>query len=1189
MKRFWKIFICAFVAILLLSAFDLTAEAAVGGSCGASAKWSYENGTLTISGSGRMSNMSRYTLPWSAYKDSVTNVVIEEGITYIGTDAFYEMANIKNVSLPDTLTEIGYAAFCWCEGLQKIDIPGSVKVIGENAFWCCLDLTEVTFHEGLVEIKDEAFNSCRLIERLDFPQSLEKIGYWAFGGCSDLLSVSMPGVKELGESCFSGCTDLLSVEFGKELKDIKSNTFAYCYVLGNIVIPGSVDYIGDTAFYLCEAMGKVKFTGSVPEISGTAFAGAAAMIYYPECNTEWEEVYGNDFGGDLSWLTFFVDGHNYSETIIEPTCLRWGYTLYMCDDCDEYYMTDYNFALGHNWDKGVVSGSKKTYTCQRCGLQRFEYSISGSCGSYARWTLDTETGTLDITGTGSISSNSGFKSYKDRIRFVTISSGITSIGAETFHEFENIESIDIPDTVSNIGEGAFVWCSKLKEIVVPEGVKKIYDSTFWGCQSLEKLVLPSTLEFIGSDVFYKCDSLKYLYIPDSVDSIGELAFWYCRGLEEINIPKSIKRIPTDCFSSCSNLKTVVMHDELEIIGEDAFDSCRSLEKITIPDSVHTIESGAFWGCSSLTEAIIPGSVMNFGEYVFGNCGSLKNIKFTGNPPVFHENAFTSTKTNALYRAGNSAWTSSIRKQYGGTVTWKTYNVVGHMFTSEIVEQRCELWGYTKYSCIDCDEYYMDAYTAPIGHDWIFSKNVSNYSIYICNNCGAEKEVYEVVGSCGSGLYWKLNTDEGILRIYGSGSMNSMGRDSQPWASYRDCITKVIIESGVRSIGSYAFYEHPVLESIEIPNTVRSIGLGAFAWSQMLQEITIPEGVTSIPEDCFWACSELKVINLPNSILTIGQGAFYHTAITSIHLADGISDMGEDAFWYCTNLKSVTIPKGVKILRETIFSSCSSLSSVVFHDEITEIQRSAFSSCKSLSSVTLPKKLKKIGESAFSGAKISKITIPENVHTFDGYVFGGYIKEIHFLGNAPKFDAKALNGVSATAYYPEGSSSWNEKLQNYGGSIIWKTEPCGHLLTTERIIAPTCVQEGFTEITCSVCGYSYISEYSGFDNHKMGEWVTVTEPTETKLGRQERYCVHCNFSESRKISIDGFIIGDLNLDSFIDVKDVYYARLVAAKLIKPTEQQLALGDVDLDGKITAIDANLIRKFALNVINKFPAEN
>lgn len=1190
MNRIAKIVVCFFAVILFACAFRVTAEAAlVTGTCGSGLSWSYENETLRIYGNGRMNDYSS-SGPWSHY-ESIKNVIIEEGVTYIGAQAFYEMASIKTVTLPDTLTEIGYAAFCWCENLESIDIPGSVKVIGENAFWCCLDLTEVTFHEGLVEIKDEAFVDCRLITRIEFPESLEKIGYWAFGSCSDLTYVSMPGVKDLGPSCFSACTKLRTVKLGKELEDIKSSTFANCYELFNITIPGSVDSIEDTAFYLCSALGKVKFAGSLPEISDSAFLNATGTITYPECNTEWEYALGNNYCGTLSWQPYSVDGHVYSETVVEPTCLRWGYTCNTCTDCDEYYMDEYYSALGHSWDGGTTSGSITSYVCQRCGLVRNEYNISGSCGSGTRWELDTEEGILYISGTGSISNKSGYEKYKDSIIHVVIEPGVTMIGAEAFFEFGNIESIEIPETVTYIGESAFVWCEKLKEVIVPEGVAHIYNSTFWGCQSMETLVLPSTLKSIGEEVFYKCDSLKYLYIPDSVTSVGELAFWYCRGLEEVNIPKGLKELSKDMFTTCTSLKKVTIPYGIEVIGEDAFDGCSSLSEIVIPDSVHTINDTAFWGCTSLKKIVIPGSLMNFGYMVFGNCTKLSEIKFTGNPPAFDGEAFKNLSTKVLYRSGNSAWTSSVRQQYGGSITWKSYSEYDgtHSYSSSVKVPTCTQWGYTKYTCSSCDEYYMANYTEATGHDWELSVEGSTISTYICNNCGETKEVRELSGSCGSNLRWRLNTEEGILRISGTGNMSSMGRDSQPWSSYKDCITKVIIESGATSIGSYAFYEHPNLVSVEVPSTIRSIGLGAFAWSELLESITIPEGVTSIPEDCFWACTGLKTINLPSTIKTIGQGAFYYTAISSIYLADGITDIGEDAFWYCKNLGSVTIPKNVKILRETVFSSCENLKSVKLHDDITEIQRSAFSHCGKLTSIVLPKKLEIIGVNSFVNTGISKITIPENVSRIDGYVFGESLYEVHFLGNAPEMDAKAFNGLYLTAYYPENSPSWTSEVRtNYGGTISWRAEECRHLLIRDTITEPLCDDEGYTEHTCEVCGYYYYDTYTAALGHTFTDWYVYTDPEGIEPSEERRDCERCDYYESRPLPGENPVFGDINLDGNVDVMDAYYARLVAAKLVVPTEEQLLTGDVDGDGKITAVDANYIRKFSAKIIQSFPVE-
>ncbi len=1186
LKHFIKIFLSITFAFVLLFCSEINTEAAAGGTCGSNAKWSFSEGVLTIYGSGRMSDLSGSGFPWSAYADSVEKIIIEEGITYIGSYAFYEMATVTEVSISRTVKEIGSYAFCWCEGLLSVDIPESVEVIGEGAFWCCLDLEEVVFHEGLKKIEDEAFTFCRLITELDFPESLESIGYWAFGDCSDLTYVDMPGVKSLGESVFSGCTALETVKIYDGLKELKGSVFAYCYALKNITVPGSVEYIGDTAFYLCEVLGTVKFTGSVPTISESAFLNASAKIMYPECNEEWEYVAGENFGGNLIWERYSVEGHTYADSVVDATCLYWGYTKHTCTDCGEYYMDNYFSALGHSWDAGTVSGSKTTYRCTRCGEYRYEYSVSGSCGSNARWTLDTEEGILHITGTGSISGSS-FKSYKNSIRHVVIDSGITSINAETFFEFEAIETIEIPKTVSYIGAQAFVWCRNLREVIIPEGVTAIYDSTFWGCESLENLVLPSTLKSIGEDVFYRCDSLKTLNIPDSVTSIASMAFWDCGGIEEITIPKGVTALNDDVFNGCSNLRKVNFHDKVETIGMDAFSYCSNLQYLNLPDSLWSIGETAFYGCSSLKEIIIPGSVEYLGYGVFMGCSNLKSIKFTGNPPAFDENAFKNISSTAYYASRNAAWTSSLRKNYGGYITWKTFSKTGHVYSGTEKAPTCTRWGYTKYSCIDCEEYYMDNYLSALGHNWNEGRVSGNTTIFTCLRCSEIKVVYEVGGYCGSNVRWSLNTEEGVLRIYGTGSMNNYGKDSAPWNSYRDSISKVVIESGVTSVGGYAFYEYSTIETVELPSTIRSIGYGAFVWCESLKEIHIPEGVTSLPENCFWACLSMEKITVPNTVVSIGDGAFYSTKITTVNLPEGLTSLGKQAFWSCSKLTSIKIPTTLTVLRESVFSSCSSLKNVTLHDGITEIQRSAFSGCSSISSLLIPKSLKKIGQSAFSGIKLTTYQFSEKLEVIDGYAFGGYAKEIRFLGKAPKLDAKTFEGLKLTVYYPEQSSSWDSTiLKNYGGTITWIGESCTHPSYTEIIIEPTCTEGGYIENICSVCGYGYSEQYAEPTGHNLGEWYVLIEPENGNPGEERRECMYCGYYETRKISEGGFVFGDINLDGNVDVMDVYMARLIAAKLVVPDESQLVVGDVDGDGKITAVDANYIRKYAARIIPELP---
>lgn len=1172
--------LCILIGMLL----PVEAQAAVSGNCGSGVYWAYNDGTLTIYGNGPMSNYSKTSIPWYEYKDSIFHVEIQSGVTSIGNSAFEELKSLETVMIPDTVTSIGDNAFCWAESLTAVDIPGSVRTIGENAFWCCLDLTEVTFHEGLQVIEQEAFTFDRLITELKLPESLQSIGYWAFGDCTNLVQVNIPsGIYALEDSVFSGCQSLKTVTLEEGLTAIGNSTFAYCFALENVTIPGSVQTIGDTAFYLCEVLGTVTFTGNPPEISGSAFAGATAIARYPECNTDWV-YYTADYSGALAWESYSVDGHSYADTVVPATCLTWGYTSHVCTDsgCDLYYMDSYVSALGHSWNSGTTSGSKTTYTCTRCGEIRYEYSVSGTCGTNARWTLDTEEGILHITGTGAISSSAysqPWKSYVSSIRHVIIDEGITSISAEAFWECGAIETIEIPDTVQSIGMQAFVWCSSLKRVVIPEGVTSIGESTFWGCEALEELILPSTLRSIGPENFYRCDSLKTLVIPEGVTSIGELAFWDCGGLEEITIPSTLTVLSKDVFNGCRNLRTIHLPNTLTTIGEDAFSYCSSLQSITIPDSVTYLGDTAFWGCSKLSSVVIPGGVAYFGRGVFYGCNSLYSIRFAGEPPVFDEEAFLGCYATVKYPyVLRSAWSAHTGNQYGGSIYWSSYSVTGHTYTNTVKPADCENRGYTRHTCTDagCTMYYMDSYTAALGHTWDDGYGSDTYWTYTCTRCGKTRTIYTVGGSCGVNLRWRLNTEEGLLTIYGTGAMYNYSRTS-PWASYKDSITHVVVESGVTSIGNYAFYEHSALQSIELPDTIRSLGLGSFAWAENLLSIHIPEGVTSIPEDCFWACLSMTEVTLPSTVRTIGQGAFYSTDITSIDLPAGLTDIGEDAFWQCYELTSVTIPTGVTVLRYNVFGSCSSLHTANLHDGITEIQRSAFNGCSSLRNMTLPANLRIVGVNALCNIAVPSLTFPETLTLLDiGCLAGASVQEIHFLGDPPEFDAEAFYGYTGTAYYPQYNPNWTASVrQNYGGKITWIGEgTCGHDYIAE-VYEPTCIWEGYTIYTCAICGDSYVDDYVDPIDHIPGEPVWENEIPSSY--DEVVYCDFCGAELSRE-TIVLYIPGDINGDGEVDNKDV--TRLFRYLSQYDVEVVEAALDVNGDGEVNNKDLTRLFRYLSN---------
>ena len=177
----------------------------------------------------------------------------------------------------------------------------------------------------------------------------------------------------------------------------------------------------------------------------------------------------------------------------------------------------------------------------------------------------------------------------------------------------------------------------------------------------------------------------------------------------------------------------------------------------------------------------------------------------------------------------------------------------------------------------------------------------------------------------SSLTWELTDNNTRLIIAGEGAMPDFmpnGSDDRPWAAAVNTITVVEIESGVTSIGSYAFFMTNLTE-VTIPGSVESIGESAFAMSA-LEKVTIPDGVKRIGDMAFSSCDKLKELTIPGSIESIGKFAFQDCiALERLTIPDGVKRIGDEAFRYCISLKEVTIPKTPVFFGNNVFTGCAS--------------------------------------------------------------------------------------------------------------------------------------------------------------------------------------------------------------------------------------------------------------------------
>ena len=259
----------------------------------------------------------------------------------------------------------------------------------------------------------------------------------------------------------------------------------------------------------------------------------------------------------------------------------------------------------------------------------FASTNSGFCGADARWSFDETTGTLTISGTGDMhNSENGSMSWSkfyEKIFYVVIEDGITSICNKAFYGNKIIKEVSIPDSVTSIGEEAFAGAalthielpdsityigqqafagSQLEEITIPSGVTELPFRVFSDCKNLKKVVLNDNLTCIGDYAFDKCSSLQTIIIPDSVTEIKPSAFEGCTKLTEIGIGKNVTSIPFACFRGCDNLKEIFIPDNVISLEQSAFADCRSLEKVTLGAGVKEFDTTVFSDCTSLQMFVV---------------------------------------------------------------------------------------------------------------------------------------------------------------------------------------------------------------------------------------------------------------------------------------------------------------------------------------------------------------------------------------------------------------------------------------------------------------------------------------------------------------------------------------------------------------------------------------------------------
>ena len=583
---------------------------------------------------------------WSTYKERIFATGIDYKAMLIGgttkiiecngntTLAQSEVGtnNAETINIGNCVTAIGDSAFTNSNSIQTVSIPSGVTSIGNYAFYKYRStLKTVSGLQGVETIGDYAFQHCSGLTSISFSDSLTSIGGFAFCGTSLTTIVVPSGVTNIGSGAFQSGA-LTSVTFeGLTPPTLPLNTYGgYSSIISSFI----------PIYVPCTAYDSYMTAWANQGISAITDCLVAYGQY--EKNEEVVGEYICDNGNKYKKMAHYVSSDN----------TNWCLTGYIngdlietdASDCQVYLHMELSSSCGYNCNK-----TGYTYT-KYCG-EATSTTVTEDDFPY-RWRSDTADATYVTAVTiGNCATAIGENTFKhcDNLQIVNLSNTITSIGKSAFSR-TRIKSVEIPNGVTSISEYAFRMCP-LTALTIPNSVVSIGDEAFYQTNAntlTSVFVLAETPPTLGSNVFNSYnsdDSNTFLfYVPSaSVDAYKAAWSQYADRIKPIEAfaykfeatytDGTSLSVPCDATTTLtsattkpsSSMKTAVVGNCITSIGNNAFKDCYNLTSISIPDSVTSIGNNVFQYCSGLTSVVIPNSVTSIGNYAFNRCGNLANV------------------------------------------------------------------------------------------------------------------------------------------------------------------------------------------------------------------------------------------------------------------------------------------------------------------------------------------------------------------------------------------------------------------------------------------------------------------------------------------------------------------------------------------------------------------------------------